>query len=328
MQKNKALSGLRGLVVFLIVFHHYSCRYGEIFTGPMSIQFPFDSSFGGIIGNIVFFVMTGFFMAKSLLVGEGGIKAIFNYSINRYWRFWPTYAIAVLLISIVLYFLPLPGRSDSLSLTTVMVDFFCIYHPGFDNIDGSHWFLSSLLIIQIGLSFVLLVKNQIKRKILIIALFVILFIMYVLGSLGIHFLVNHLPSIFYSFLVLTGILIYIFKDAHWVWIPAVVEIFLLLLFENNIIITVSVSFLLILFVLMIQRPNLFSIIGSKIIVKVGDVSFAWYLLHQNIGYVVMFYLLPKGEISLLWLLIPMCTTFLLAFLTTLLVDRLPKKLLE
>lgn len=326
MQKNNALSGLRGLVVFLIIFHHYSCRYGEIFTGPMSIQFPFESAYGGAIGNFMFFLMTGFFMAKSLLVGEGGIKAVFKYSVNRYWRFWPTYAIAVLLISFVLFFFPLSGRSDSLSLLTVVIDFFCIYHPGFVNVDGSHWFLSSLLIIQIGLSLVLLVKDQKKRKVLVITLFAGFLIMYVLGNIGVPFFVGHLPSFFYTFLVLTGILIFLLKDNHLVWIAPIIEVFLLLLFENNKIITVSVTILVIIFVLIIRHPDFFSVIGCKFLVNVGDISFAWYLLHQNLGFVIMYYILPKGEISLLWLLIPMSITFIMAFITTHLINLLPKKI--
>ncbi len=49
MQRNNAIFGLKGIAVFLIVFHHFSCRYGEIFEGLILIFFEF--SLYSIIGN-------------------------------------------------------------------------------------------------------------------------------------------------------------------------------------------------------------------------------------------------------------------------------------
>ena len=324
MSHNNAVTGLRGVVVFLIIFHHYSCRYGELFLDSI-IKFPVESHYGGIIGNFMFMIMTGYFMARSLMNNEGGISSVLKYVVNRYWRFWPSYAFSVVLISIVLYFFPLYERSTD--LRTIVFDFFLIYHPGFEHVDGSHWFLEAILLIQVTLSLVLLIKNRLNRKWSLIALFLLTLLLYILGMNEVSFLENRTSLFLYTYLVLVGIIIYLYNDSIYIWIPVIMVGCLLLCISDSYIIPLSVIVLLVLFVLMIKYPSKFSLICLKPFKTVGECSFMWYLLHQNIGFVIMYYFLPKGEISLLWLIIPMTVTFILAYFVNMIVKLIPSKMI-
>lgn len=52
----------------------------------------------------------------------------------------------------------------------------------------------------------------------------------------------------------------------------------------------------------------------SIIEYLGIVSFPWYLVHQFIGYSILMYWCPAGNLSLAWLLLPVSITLLLAMI--------------
>lgn len=47
----------------------------------------------------------------------------------------------------------------------------------------------------------------------------------------------------------------------------------------------------------------------------GAISLTWYLVHQNIGYSLLYHFCPSGEISFEWIVLPVIVTFVLALLT-------------
>lgn len=325
MKKNNAITGFRGLVVFLIVFRHYSARYSELFQGDISITFPFSTPHGGTIGNIIFMMMMGYFMSKSLLANCYGIKEVCKYVINRYWRFWPTYAAAVLIISIVLFFYPLPGRSSD--ILTSVVDFFLIIHPKFDNVDGSHWFLTTVLIIQIVLSLVLLMKHIHVRKYMIISLTIIAMVYVIIEQFGYKIPSDYSEFIFFAFIILVGILFYLYNNIKEILLIYLITMIVVSVHIPLLVIIIPVALLLAIFVLLIRCPKYFKFFEYNPFKFVGNLSFQWYLVHQNIGFAIMYYLLPKGELSLIWLLIPISMTLFIAYVINAALKNVPSKII-
>lgn len=323
MKKNNAVTGFRGIVIFLIIFHHYSDRYSEIFLGSMSITFPIVSHYGGMLGNIIFMVMTGFFMTKSLTENKGGVKAVCQYAINRYWRFWPSYALAVLIILIFMFYLPLPARVCD--MRTILIDFFFIYHPGFSSIDGSHWFLSKILLIQLLLSSVLFVK-EVKIRVWVLYAFAIFNVLALIVGNCLDALGDYNYTLLYIFSVLTGILLSLAGERR-IWIVLFCSSIVFLVFFNTPRVSIPTILFLSLFVLIVRYPNHFRILDNKFLVFVGTISFSWYLVHQNIGFTIMYYVLPKGEISNLWLFVPLMSTIIIAYIIDIVVRKLPSKIL-
>lgn len=325
-KKNNAITGFRGLVVFLIVFRHYSARYSELFQGDISITFPFSTPHGGTIGNIIFMMMMGFFMSKSLLANSFGIKEVCKYVINRYWRFWPTYAAAVFIITIVLFFFPLPNRSPD--ILTSVVDFFFIIHPKFDNIDGSHWFLTTILIIQIVLSLVLLIRHIHVRKYMIMSLTVIAMVYVIMEQFGYKIHSDYSEFVFFAFIILVGILFYLFKNIKEILFIYIVTMIVISVHISLFAIIIPVAILLAIFVLLIKCPRYFKLFEYNPFKFVGNLSFQWYLVHQNVGFAIMYYFLPKGELSLIWLLIPMSITLFMAYVINVALKNVPSKIIK
>ena len=133
-----------GLILWIVI-HHYTCVYNVIENvHPINFQFQFTQ--GGHVGNACFFILSGYFMGKVLFNSSlYSIKEFCIYCIRRYIRFYPTYALAVILISVWMYFGPLPERG--VGFIKFLVNFLFIIHPsGF--VDGAHWFVAILLLCQ------------------------------------------------------------------------------------------------------------------------------------------------------------------------------------
>lgn len=326
MKRNNAITGLRGIVILLIVFRHFSARYSEMFQDEMSIVFPFSMPNGGRMGNIIFMMMMGYFMTKSLFIDKYGIRESLKYIINRYWRFWPSYALSVIIISLTLYFFPLPERTPS--LISCIVNFFFIIHPSVDNVDGSHWFLTVMLIIQIFLAMVLLVKNLRIRMAIIIGSTFFLLLIVAMTLFNKDFLPEFKDLFFYSLVTLAGILTYIYREKKILYpILFLLEV-VIYFYTPAVSVPIVTSILIILFVLIIRRPLCFNLLEKNPFKFIGDLSFQWYLIHQNIGLAIMYYCLPKGEISMLWVLVPIMSTIMLAYIMNLALKNIPSKVIK
>ena len=324
MKHNNAITGFRGVVIFLVIFRHFSSRYGELFEGTMSISFPFYSLNGGTIGNVVFMTMAGFFMYRPLILGKGGGAEFIKYIINRYWRFWPTYALSVLCCSVILNCFPIPGWSCD--LVTTIVNFFFIIHPGFPSVERAHWFIIALLEIQVFLALLLLIKDGYKRN-----YFLYGFVLITLGAvLGGWVSLKFFPSriIFYFYCVLCGVLLAKLYETKFLWPFLFCMISVFQLTMDNFRASICAGIFLFLFVLIVKYPRWFWMFEKEPFYIIGKVSFTWYLVHQFIGYDIMYYLLPKGEISMCWILVPLMTTFTLAYLIDLSVSRLPHRIIN
>ena len=61
---------------------------------------------------------------------------------------------------------------------------------------------------------------------------------------------------------------------------------------------------------------------SKIARFLGSISFTWYLVHQNIGYSLLYHFCPEGQVEYFWLTMPSLITLVLA----LCIDWLSKRI--
>lgn len=81
----------------------------------------------------------------------------------------------------------------------------------------------------------------------------------------------------------------------------------------------------IIFLILLSKPNKITelIFGNPYIVLLGEVSFPWYLLHQNIGYALMYYLPYTNIISMI---LAILITFILSIILKNITKRIPSKL--
>lgn len=313
-ERNYIIDLVRFLLILWIILFHYTIGYnGNALVKP--ILFPVSFNSGGPVGTTLFFILAGFFMGKKLFIGQSiNLKEYLKYCLKRYFRFWPAYALAVIIIFAWLQLLPVP--SLQVRWSEFLVNLFFIIHPG-SYVDGAHWFIAVLLVAQFVIFLVKFAPPQSTkfsvsvREIVLSISFVFLGILSILLS-G-H---NSLKLVFIdsSIKIILGLFLYsCVKERsrmHYV------QIFISTLFVSWLLRKYLLAFipLYLMLVLIIQlRPQIPSKIG-EVFGFLGDISFSWYLIHQNIGYSLLYHFCPIGNISLVWICFPLFATLLLAII--------------
>ena len=321
-ERNLGVEGFRFLLILYVVLFHYTYRFGEIFGSSDSIGI-FKS--GGIVGNCLFYVISGFFLNRYLMRKNGTLRDCVIYVINKYWRLWPIYAVTVVIVYLVSIPFPLPNKT--VDLNTAIVNFFFIYHPKFDYVDGAHWFIADLLLFQLLFGISILLRDNIKSH------FIKLTAIYPLSV----FLLNYFDVVqfsdyyynlacpyFLSFYLGMVICDYINNEKNifnYVWLLLTVLFWIITT-------KTVVSFIFLLFFLFLLYDKRFianKFLGNRIFVYLGGISYSWYLIHQNIGYTIIYYLEKVIPYNLLVLVAVISTIFMAAALNALTI-YFPKKI--
>ena len=313
---------LRALLIFYIAFHHFTSRYMDFYP---EAEFSITSEIGGIVGNFMFMMISGYFLAKTLLRGYG-FKDIFKYCIDRWWRLFPAILICTTITYIIVCLSPLDARS--VSFTQFLGNLFII-HPSIPYVDGSHWFAAALLQMQLLLSVLLLIRNERNRVYCIVGLSVFSLCLHLIFDIPDTRLDNILYYLTYSSwlpVLLSGSILYYVRSnvlsTKFVLIPIIMVVLHLIKF-NNWILIIPFCF----FVLFISGKMK---INCPIwLAKWGGVSLYWYLLHQNIGFCIMNELRAFGVSSeALLVSFAMIGTISLAFGVKHILKFIPTKLIK
>lgn len=314
-----------------IVLFHYTTRYPILYpSANMEIPIRFEN--GGEVGIVIFFIISGLFFAKGLFELESSYTKLFEFCKHKYLRLWFPYVVSIILIFICINIFGLSGRECSLK--TFLIDVFFIYHPTIGYVDLAHWFIAHLIFVQcfLGVIFYKVRKcNRVKLFRILIICFNLLFVILSIPqapSHGILVIDTFIP--FKSTLaVLVGIGIYLYRRDK-------VKIDLMLVSFTICSLSIWLSQVLIcvysiLFYLLLSSENKIvkSIFQNKTIIEIGNMSFYWYLIHQNIGYIFLNkikILYQGGATTEYWILIVCAVTFcmgyLVKFLETMVVNKI------
>lgn len=317
--RNESIEGFRGLMMIWIVLFHYTTRYRQLF----SVDSPFSFENGGEIGVAIFFIISGFFLSKSLLNPNRG--GTLRFIVNKYWRLYPAYAISVVVIFAIINIVGLPIRQVGWS--DFIVNMLFIYHPGFDYVDGAHWFIADLIKIQILLSLLFFIERKKRKTIIYVVTFVSIILLTIDRSYNNEIL--HKLCVFASvnsFLnIMCGIIMSMaYKKTEYCLA------FFIVLFQSLSFCSPLLFILYVLIFIVLTEKNKYSdfivksrVFNNKLIIKIGILSFYWYLIHQNIGYVII-HTCDNYIIGLFSaVILTISTSYILKFI----VDKMPKNLL-
>lgn len=275
--------GIKGLTCLLVVLYHYTFRYSEIYGIEPFTEF---FSWGGRAGVAIFFLISGFLTA---LTSEKILtKGSFWWIKHKILRLYPHYIFASVIVTLCLLFWGLPGR-DIVTVESVLrslVMFPVIGHT----VDGAHWYVFSLVCFYFV--FLLLKKTKLFEKevtyIVILAIHVSLFLLNYSFRLP-NQVVNLVNTYYLNVQPFVGVLLYlaIFKR----------KCFFVILFFFVALVGYKTTFISVLFIALLSAILLNAsqgfvkifdfIFRGKILVFIGKNSFMWYLLHQNIGYIII-----------------------------------------
>jgi peptidoglycan/LPS O-acetylase OafA/YrhL len=127
------LDALRGLAALAVVAYHYTTQYGELYghLGPPPPSFAF-----GNYGVQLFFLISGFVIFMTL----ERTRSAMDFVVSRFSRLFPAYWTAIVLSALVVYTIGMP--SQRLPWQDVVIDFTMIQQVlGAEHLDGSYWTL-------------------------------------------------------------------------------------------------------------------------------------------------------------------------------------------
>ena len=305
MKRIIELDVLRGLAILSIMLFHYlylyNLKYGHEY------RFIYDFSWGGIFGIYLFFIISGYVAMISLK--KTTIPA--DFIVNRFSRLFPAYWVGALLTYIVVLIFSLPGRE--VGFKDFLINLTMLQHwLGVPDIDGAYWILPIFLVFY-GFIFLTRLTKQLKH-IEIIGLgwlFVEICLFY--PNFPYRELVQSLFRFFdYAHLFLIGILFYQLKNSSFtLWRNLLIMLSLLIELSNHKT-TETISLLVILTIFYLMIFNKLQIMKNQLLKWLGQISYPLFLIHSNIGYVVIQKIYSFSDSPLLILGFPFLITLLLA----------------
>lgn len=323
MEKKRidSLDALRGIAALAVVLRHYTTIFSIDYGVPENFKFEFKY---GYLGVELFFLISGFVIFMTI----EQVNSSKEFIIKRFVRLFPTYWFSILITTIAILFFGLPKMQFSskdffVNLTMIQDVVNPIFHT--KHIDGVYWSLAVELLFYgfILLLFKLKWLNHIK---LIGFLWVMISIVCIPNDISI-FMLGVIFNLKWSPLFFAGILFYkLWKydiekmklSTHVLIVFSLLAYFFLTLtkFEeeskSNIIeCIVATLFFIIFYLVAYQKLNFLG--KNKVLLFLGKISYPLYLIHQNIGYIILFYLIHTLKLyHQIIILIPILISILLA----------------
>lgn len=305
-QRYSELDAIRGIAALMVVLFHYTVRYGQIYGFPVEPLFRFET---GQYGVQLFFMISGFVIFLTLDKTDYAVDFI----LSRFSRLYPAYWAAIILTFSVVSVCSLPGRevnfaSAAINLTMIQ-EWLRVA-----NVDGVYWTLAVELSFYC-IMFLLFITKLLKRIEYIASIWLVVILLSKLvenvESIQIYWVVKLFFLLDYGNLFLAGILFCKLMHEEKVVYYAillcslVVEYYL----QRELVALIAVYYLV--FYLFVTHR--LKILTAGPLVFFGTISYSLYLIHQNIGYVVINELKSFGIFNpVSGLLMPLLTSVLIA----------------
>lgn len=306
------LDALRGLAALAVVLYHYTTRYGELFEHEKATYFSFDY---GYLGVNLFFMISGFVIFMTMKKTD----LWKDFARKRALRLYPAYIVSVIITFAFVKLYGLEGREVSYFEGVFNLTMLQGFVPGISHVDGVYWSLTAELTFYVIIG--LVIFWGIKKRIFIVMTTWLVFSFLIQGIA--YITENHIiPQALvmyslasYSHLFVAGGIFYLIREKVEVKYYVVLLLCLLNQFTfNNLVSSIITVFFFFIFYLMIN--NKMKIINIRPLTFLGGISYSLYLIHQNLGYIVIEIMENNGLLHEIYMLIPLCLSIILAtFLT-------------
>lgn len=306
MVRLKELDVLRGIAALNVVVFHYTSKFRLNFGHDYPAKFDWDI---GKYGVELFFMISGFVIFMSLQ----GKTTLEDFAYKRFSRLYPTYWICVCLTFLIVNLSQDP-KMESNSISVLLMNFTMIQGVfSIKSVDGAYWSLIPELFFYafMGVLFQLKLLSKVRTIALVWLTLMISNSLFTL-PFGAYFL-----NLQYGMFFLAGILFYKIKynEGDWHEHALIGLCFLAGMVENPTLTCFGVFlFIFCLFYLFVYGK--LEMLTWKPFVFLGYISYPLYLLHQNIGFVLMRKLGQYISNELLVIFIGIITMITIAWLVT------------
>jgi peptidoglycan/LPS O-acetylase OafA/YrhL len=295
------LDGFRGLAILLVIMFHYFVRFTP--DNDVTNYYPYGNLFSnvvvfrnGYLGVHLFFMISGFVIYMTL----ERCKSLKEFAFKRFIRLWPTLLICSLLTFIILSIFPFKGFEtepryflSTLTITQPRLWTRIFHFQYMGVIDGVIWSLTCEINFYIVASILFFYKKDsfVKNWFIYVAINLSTYIVF--KTLGYNGILYYFEQIFYpQFLVFFTMGMYFYLlyrkvQLNWIYHVALVSFLAAQLVTHNLIQAIFILTFVILFFILIYRPLWYGFFNNKFTTIIGLISYPLYLLHQNIGIVIM-----------------------------------------
>ena len=278
-QRLYELDALRGIAVILVVFFHYFYRYDAIY-GHNDIAVNW--SIIGKYGVELFFMVSGFVIFWTLNRSEKPLDFI----ISRFSRLFPAYWLAIILTFSAVYYFGLSGRETSSSEALFNSLMFHEY-LGIPHVDGVYWTLTVELTFYFWM-FSLFIAKQLHNAVKIFSFIIILSIISSLDIVTVPYLVQKILLLEYLPFFTAGICFFQITNSNDKKINNYAFVLFSLL-STLAIYEIKEFFIIacIYLIFYLAVTGKIAFLAFKPFVFMGGISYSLYLVHQNIGYIII-----------------------------------------
>jgi peptidoglycan/LPS O-acetylase OafA/YrhL len=272
----KELDVLRGLAAVSVVMFHYTTKYREEFGHSFNKKYDWDY---GHYGVQLFFIISGFVIFLTIQ----NVKSLGEFARKRVIRLYPAYWACLITTFLIVRIFGLPGREISTRDAVIGLTMFqgLFKLPG---VDGAYWSLLPELLFYMFIGAIYYFKLLDKIR-LIGVVWLGLMVVNVFYKLPVIYVLLNLSFGMFFF---AGILFYRIrfgladKYDHLLILCCLLTSVLAEPTVNNFLILLVFFSLFYLFVY--QK---LSFLSNRFLLFMGWLSYPLYLLHQNIGFVIM-----------------------------------------
>ena len=285
MERNKQIEGLRAIAMLSVISFHFGCQFQNIYMNKTG-GLPFPFTLLGGIGVGIFFLISGYFFEQK----KGGLQFL----VSRVKKTLPLYWVALIIIFIATQLYQLPGRTAS--FPSFLLNFF--YLGGFPHIayvDGAHWFLRTMLVIIVFYSIVQKISERPRFIVFVFTVLLIVVMNYASNNVGqnvirraIQLLCSPFSGFGFNYLIVAimgSSLSIIQRNKRLIGTAMLLISLIAHIFIWGLPITVAMVIVCLLFILCINNKIRFlEFSGFQVLARS---SYAIYLIHQTIRYIIM-----------------------------------------
>ncbi len=300
----------------MVVLYHYSTWYVQ--SKGYSVTPPLFSFEAGKFGVYLFFIISGFVIFLTLKK----TNHVMDFAVSRFARLYPAYWVAVVLIFSMVYVFSLPGREVSLESALFNMTMLQGW-VGVRNVDGVFWTLAMELVFYLIVATLYYLRLLDKISAVSLGWLLLIFLSRYI-SLNYNVEINEYLKLFmlleYGSLFIMGIMFYKIMEEKCLSAYFVASVALSIDMYVRPESSLFVFFCFVAFLLFVYQKLFFLKLSPLIFL--GSISYSLYLVHQNIGYIVI-HSLEKFQLAnaVTVILIPLFVSILLATLITFYIEK-------
>lgn len=323
------LDSLRGIAVLVVLFHHYIYDYDYYFnlltnTTEFSFyRFLQNVLSYGYLGVHLFFIISGFVIYMTLERSKNTL----DFVISRISRLYPAYWIAIFITISFLQFLPTPtignySTKEILINMTMLQGFVKIR-----NVDQVYWTLKLELIFYV-IMYVIFISKKLNKIVPICVGWLLLSLCSIYITLPLKKFIDVLLIVEFAPLFIAGILFYKVKQEKntstlirlLILSTFIVETIWMVKLKDADIISVSVLGVIYL-IFFVFSTNSLRFLNNKILLFFGSISYSLYLVHNVVGYAIIYRLRETTDNKIIYILVPTVISIVIAYALSILIEK-------